>query len=68
VDHRKYQAEVSRGQALPTKNKLVAYFLLVTVGLPEGGTEESAGQVAEDTLPDSTGSDAGVFGNVSRTA
>lgn len=49
-------------------NESVAYFLLVIVGLPEDGTEESAVRVAEDNPPDSTESDAGVFGNVSRTA
>lgn len=69
MDHRKHQVwEASRGRVLPTRNKSVANFLLVTVSLPGDGTEESAGLVAEDNPPDSTESDAGVFGNVSRTA
>jgi len=42
--------------------------LLVTVSLPEDGTEEYAGRVAEDNLLGSTESDAGVFGIASRTA
>ena len=49
-------------------NESVTYFLLVSVDLPEDGTEESAGRVAKDNPPDSTESDVGVFGNASRTA
>lgn len=41
---------------------------MVTVGLPEDGTEESAGPVVGDNLLGSAESDAGVFGTVSRTA